>query len=341
MSGALLTRARTGDADAFAQLVAPHRSELHVHCYRILGSVQDAEDALQEALLAAWQGLAGYEERASLRTWLYRIATNRCLNMLRAGDRRPKSYEDRSYVPLPVASPSDEPVWLEPYPDQLLDALPDEAPGPEARYELREAISLAFITALQLLPARQRAALVLHDVLGYRAGEIASMLESTEQSVTSALKRARARLDQRMREEGAQAATLAAASPGEAQALERFTTAYETADIDALVAMFTEDVRFSMPPLPIEYRGLDAVTQAFSQGGNAAPRVRRLVATRANGQPAFGIYVRDDTDGIFHAVGLLVLTISGERVAKLTRFETSVLPHFGLPRRLPEHLSLQ
>ena len=336
MNGALLTRARTGDADAFAQLVAPHRSELHVHCYRILGSAQDAEDALQEALLAAWQGLAGFEERASLRTWLYRIATNRCLNMLRAGDRRPKNYEERAYVPLPVATPTDEPVWLEPYPAQLLDELPDEAPGPEARYEMHEAISLAFITALQLLPARQRAALVLHDVLGYRAGEIASMLESTEQSVTSALKRARARLDQRMREEGEHPQRPGRPSLGELQALERFTTAYETADIEALVAMLTENVRFSMPPLPIEYRGLDAVTQALSQGGQNRPR-RRLVPTRANGQPAYGIYVRDDRDGIYRAVGLLVLTLAGERVAKLTRFETGVLPGFGLPRNLPPY----
>jgi RNA polymerase sigma-70 factor (TIGR02960 family) len=333
MTGALLARARAGEADAFAQLVAPHRRELHVHCYRILGSAQDAEDALQEALLAAWQGLAGYEERASLRTWLYRIATNRCLNMLRAGDRRPRTNEQRPYVPLPVATHSDEPPWLEPYPDQLLDDLPEQAPGPEPRYEMREAISLAFITALQLLPARQRAALILHDVLGYRAGEIASMLESTQESVTSALKRARARLEHRLGEEDAPAPR--PRSPEEQQAVERFTTAYERADIGVLVAMFTEDVRFSMPPLPIEYRGLDAVTQALSQGVHPRPRPRLLVPTRANGQPAFGVYVGDDRDGIFRAVGLLVVTFAGERVAKLTRFETSVLANFGLPRGLP------
>lgn len=335
MTAALLTRARAGDADAFAQLVARHRRELHVHCYRILGSAQDAEDALQEALLAAWQGLAGYEERASLRTWLYRIATNRCLNMLRAGERRPKSYEERPYVPLPVAAPADEPVWLEPYPDQLLDGLPDEAPGPEPRYEMREAISLAFITALQLLPARQRAALILHDVLGYRAGEIAAMLESTQESVTSALKRARARLEQRFGEEDDEVPPPLPRSPEEQRALERFTTAYERSDIGVLVAMFTEDVRFSMPPLPFEYRGLDAVTQALAQGVHPRSRPRRLVPTRANGQPAFGIYVRDDSDGIFRPLGLLVVTFAGERVAKLTRFETSVLPDFGLPGSLP------
>ena len=332
MTAVLLTRARAGEADAFAQLVAPHRRELHVHCYRILGSAQDAEDALQEALLAAWQGLGGYEEQASLRTWLYRIATNRCLNMLRAGDRRPRSYEERPAGLLPEATPTDEPLWLEPYPDQLLDELPDEAPGPEPRYEMREAISLAFVTALQLLPPRQRAALILRDVLGYRAGEVASMLESTEESVTSALKRARERLEQRFRDEDDDASPPLPRSPEEQQALERFATAFERGDIGVLVAMFTEDVCFSMPPLPFEYRGLDAVTKSLTQGRR---RSRRLVSTRANGQPAFGIYVRDDRDGIFRAVGLLVVTFAGERVAALTRFETSVLPGFGLPRSLP------
>jgi RNA polymerase sigma-70 factor (TIGR02960 family) len=328
----LLTRARAGDADAFTALVASHRRELHVHCYRILGSAQDAEDALQETLLAAWQGLHGFEERASLRTWLYRIATNRCLNMLRAGSRRPRSYEERPDVLL-VATPADEPLWLEPYPDQLLDELPDVAPGPEPRYEMREAISLAFVTALQNLPARQRAALILHDVLGYRAGEIASMLESTQESVTSALKRARARLGQRLREDENDAPPVPR-SAEEQQLLERFTTAFEGGDISGLVAMFTADVRFDMPPLPFEYRGLDAVTQAFTRSIQARPG-RRLVHTRANGQPAFGIYVRDDGDDMFRAVGLYVVMFAGERIARLTRFETSVLPGFGLPRSLP------
>jgi RNA polymerase sigma-70 factor (ECF subfamily) len=330
----ILARARAGDAEAFTELVGSHRRELHVHCYRILGSAQDAEDALQETLLAAWQGLHGFEERASLRTWLYRIATNRCLNMLRAGSRRPKSYEERPEGLLPVATRTDEPFWLEPFPDQLLDELPDEAPGPEPRYEMREAISLAFITALQLLPARQRAAVILQDVLGYRANEAASMLESTEESVTSALKRGRARLEQRFREDENEAPPLPRSSE-EQHVLERFTTAFEGGDISGLVAMLTADVRFDMPPLPFEYRGLDAVTQYFARVVHARPRQRRLVHTRANGQPAFGIYVRDDRDGIYRAVGLVVVTFAGERVARLTRFETSVLPNFGLPRSLP------
>jgi RNA polymerase sigma-70 factor (ECF subfamily) len=330
----LLMRAQDGDSDAYAQLVAPHRRELHVHCYRILGSVQDAEDALQETLLAAWQALNSFEERASLRTWLYRIATNRCLNMLRAGNRRPRSYEDRPDPVLPAATDTDEPPWLEPYPDQLLDELPDDAPGPEPRYEMREAISLAFITALQVLPARQRACLILHEVLGFRAAEVAVMLESTEESVTSALKRARARLEQRL--DGDE--TKAAPVPGsreERELLERFTTAYESRDVDELVAMLTEDVRFSMPPAPFEYRGLDAVTQVLSRAVHDHPRQRRVVHTRANGQPAFGVYVLDERDGVFRSAGLIVVTVAGARVARLTRFETSVLAGFGLPRMLP------
>jgi RNA polymerase sigma-70 factor (ECF subfamily) len=330
----LLARAQDGDAEAFADLVAPHRRELRVHCYRILGSAQDAEDALQETLLAAWQGLHGFELRASLRTWLYRIATNRCLNMLRAGNRRPRSYEDRPDLLLPEATPAGEPLWLEPYPDQLLDELPDHAPGPEPRYEMHEAISLAFVTALQLLPARQRASLILHDVLGYRANEVAAMLESTEESVTSALKRARAKLEQRLGE----GQTEPPPSPGsreEQQVLERLTTAFEGSDLTGLIAMLTEDVRLSMPPLPFEYRGLDAATQFLTRVVHDPPRARRIIHTRANGQPAFGVYVRDDRDGIFRAVGLIVATLTGHRIARLTRFETSVLSDFGLPRSLP------
>ncbi|MFC7617144.1 RNA polymerase subunit sigma-70 [Actinokineospora soli] len=181
----LLGRARAGDGEAFRELVEPYRRELQVHCYRILGSVQDAEDLLQETLLAAWRGIDGYAERASVRTWLYRIATNRCLNALRAGTRRPAPAEPGPAVPEPSRRRA-EPSWLEPYPDALLDA------GPEARYELRESVSLAFLAALQHLPPRQRAVLVLRDVLGFRAAEVADMLDTTENAVTSALKRARA-----------------------------------------------------------------------------------------------------------------------------------------------------
>ena len=194
MATELITRARSGDGEAFRQLIGPHRRELMVHCYRILGSTQDAEDALQETLLAAWQGLRGFEERSSVRTWLYRIATSRCLNALRSGRRRPPAGSPPAWVEPVEPSGLGEVTWLQPFPDALLDDLADRAPGPEARYESREAISLAFVTALQLLPPRQRAVLILRDVLGFRASEVAGILESTEESVTSALKRARAAL---------------------------------------------------------------------------------------------------------------------------------------------------
>jgi RNA polymerase sigma-70 factor (TIGR02960 family) len=182
----LIARARAGDGDAFRQLTDPHRRELQVHCYRILGSVHDAEDALQETLLAAWQGLGGFQERSSLRTWLYRVATNRCLNALRSASRRPAM--DWSIPGVEPLEPTrlGEVVWLEPHPDVLLEGLADNPPGPEARYETSEAISLAFVMALQFLPPRQRAVLILHDVLGFHAGDVADMLDTTVESVTSA-----------------------------------------------------------------------------------------------------------------------------------------------------------
>ena len=192
VTAALLNEARAGDEEAFRQLVEPYRRELEVHAYRILGSVQDAEDALQDTMLSAWQSLGGFEGRSSLRTWLYQIATHRCLNALRSARRRPQTdWPPPGLVP-PDPTRMAEVTWLEPYPDTLLDGLPDRTPGPEARYEAREAISLAFITAVQTLPPRQRAVLILRDVLGYPAKEVAGMLDSTEESVTSALKRARA-----------------------------------------------------------------------------------------------------------------------------------------------------
>ncbi len=198
MSTELVTRARAGDAEAFAQLTRPHHRELQVHCYRILGSVQDAEDTVQESLLAAWQGLAGFEGRSSVRTWLYRIATNRCLNALRSASRRPPVDLSLPDVELPEPNRPGKVVWLEPYPDRLLEEVAERPGGPEARYEAREAISLAFVTALQLLPPRQRAVLILRDVLGFHAEEVAEMLHTTEGSVTSALKRARASLERRV-----------------------------------------------------------------------------------------------------------------------------------------------
>jgi RNA polymerase sigma-70 factor (TIGR02960 family) len=324
----LLTRARDGDGEAFRELVEPYRRELQVHCYRLLGSVQDAEDLLQETLLAAWRGIGGYEERASLRTWLYRIATNRCLNALRAGARRPPDYADyRPEVPLPEPSHRRaEPSWLEPYPDVLLD----ETPGPEARYELRESVSLAFVAALQELPPRQRVVLVLRDVLGFRAAEVARILDTTEDAVTNALKRARRALPG----PAAERAPLPN-SPGERRIVDDFVRAFEAGDVDAVVALLTDDAWLTMPPLPLEYQGVDAVRNFLATVALRDGVRHVLVPTRANGQPAFGCYVRDPRTPIPHAHGVIVLTLAGDRISALTRFlDNSLLTTFGLPRSL-------
>ena len=329
-----ITRARAGDGDAFRELTEPHRRELLVHCYRMLGSFQDAEDALQDTLLAAWRGLGGFEGRASIRTWLYRIATNRCLNALRSASRRPAKEWDNPEVEPPEPTRLGEVVWLEPYPDALLEGAIDVPLGPEARYEQTEAISLAFVTALQLLPPRQLAVLVLRDVLGFHANEVADMLDSTVESVSSALKRARANLRHRLPPTGEREPPPAPDSPAEQALAARFTRAYESGDVDALVALLTADVRVAMPPIPLEYHGRDVVAHFYASViGQGRPY--DLVPTRANGQPAFGVYVRSPTGGIRHGTGLYVLTLTGDRICAITRFDTSVLPWFGLPRSLP------
>src|ERR1700751_5573679 len=258
----LLSRARAGDGEACRELTGPHRRELQVHCYRMLGSFADAEDAVQETMLAAWQGIAGFsEERASLRTWLYKIATNRCLNARRAASRRPaREWDVSQYEPL-VPTPRDEAVWLQPFPDALLEGAAGAPPGPEARYEQAEAISLAFVAALQLLPPRQVAVLILRDVLGFRASEVAGMLEVTVGSVNSALKRARASLQRRQPPGDDRERPPAAGSPAEDAIVARFVSAWQAADLDALVALLTDDVFVSMPPMPFEYAGRDAVAR--------------------------------------------------------------------------------
>jgi RNA polymerase sigma-70 factor (ECF subfamily) len=301
----------------------------------MLGSLQDAEDALQDTLLAAWQGLGGFEGRASLRTWLYRVATNRCLNILRAAKRRPPMS-----WPLPDVDPLEptqlgEVVWLEPYPDALLEGLSERPRGPEARYEASEAISLAFITALQLLPPRQRAVLVLRDVLGFHAVEVAETLHSTVESVTSALKRARAGLARRLAPSADHAPPPAPNSAAEARLVARLTHAYETGDVDGLVALLTEDVWVAMPPIPLEYQGLDLARRFYTTVVFRQGRTYHMVPTRANGQPAFGAYLRDPAGGPSHAVGFYTLAFAGERISTIIRFDTSVLTRFGLPRSLP------
>jgi len=328
----LMSRARAGDGEAFGELTRPHRRELLVHCYRMLGSFSDAEDALQDTLLAAWQGFGGFSGRASLRTWLYRIATNTCLNARRAASRRPAKAWNIPTVEPPEPTRLGEVVWLEPCPDAFLEGATDAPPGPEARYEQAESISLAFVTALQVLPPRQLAVLILRDVLGFHASEVAGMLDSTAESVNSALKRARASV-QRRRPAAAGHEPPPAGSPAEGAIVARFARAWESADIDALVAMLTDDVFMSMPPMPFEYEGRDVVAR-FCATLFGAGRRFELVPTRANGQPAFGAYLRAPA-GTRHGVGLYVLTLSGDRICALTRFENSVLPWFGLPRSLP------
>jgi RNA polymerase sigma-70 factor (TIGR02960 family) len=332
----LIGRARAGDAEAFGELIDPYRRELQVHCYRILGSAQDAEDALQETLLSAWQGLGGFEGRASVRTWLYRVATSRCLNALRSASRRPPMAWPTSGLVPPEPTRLGEVTWLEPYPDVLLEGLADRAPGPEARYEATEAISLAFVTALQLLPPRQRAVLILRDVLGFRASEVAGMLQASEESVSSALKRARATLQRDLAPAEHRDPPPPPDSAAERELVARLTRAYDTGDVDAVVALLTDDVLLSMPPVPLEYQGRELTARfltvvAFRQG-----RTYRMVATRANGQPAFGSYLRDPRTGLARAAGLQVFTLAGDRVCGITRFDNSVLPRFGLPRSLPD-----
>ena len=329
----LITRAKAGDNEAFRELTEPYRRELHVHCYRMLGSLLDAEDVLQDTLLAAWQGLGAFEGRASIRTWLYRIATNRCLNALRSASRRPAREWDIPQVEPPEPTRLGEVVWLEPYPDTLLEGAIEIPLGPEARYQQTEAISLAFVTALQLLPARQRAVLILREVLGYRANEVAEMLDSTVESVNSALKRARGSLQRSLPPTADHEPAPAAGSPSEQAIVAKFVSAWQSADLDALVALLTDDVFVSMPPMPFEYVGRNVVAR-FCASLFRAGRRFDLVPTRANGQPAFGAYLRAPA-GIRHGIGLYVLTLTGQRICAMTRFESTVLPWFGLPRSLP------
>ncbi|NUK50270.1 sigma-70 family RNA polymerase sigma factor [Streptomyces lunaelactis] len=329
----LISRARAGDGDAFRALTEPHRRELQVHCYRMLGSFQDAEDALQDTMLAAWQGLAGFEGRASVRTWLYRIATNRCLNALRSAGRRPAKEWDIPGVEPPEPTRLGEVVWLEPYPDALLEGAIDVPLGPEARYEQTEAISLAFVTALQVLPPRQLAVLILRAVLGFHANEVAEMLDSTVESVNSALKRARASLQRGRPPAADRERPPACDSPSEDAIVAKFVSAYETGDVDGLVALLTADVSISMPPFPFEYQGRDVVARFCASIFDSGRRFD-LVPTRANGQPAFGAYLRAPT-GIHQGIGLIVITLTGDRIYAMTRFDNSVLPWFGLPRSLP------
>jgi len=332
---ALLESARRGDEDAFRRLLEPHRRELLAHCYRMLGSVHDAEDALQDAFLRAWRGLPRFEARSSLRAWLYRIATNACLTAI---ERRPARV-----LPLAYGPPSDphqhhdppiaEPIWIEPYPDAQL-GLGDGLAAPSARYELRESVELAFVAALQLLPPGQRAALIMREVLGFSAREVAESLGTTVASVNSALQRARRAIDQRLPERSQQT-TLRALGERELEGIVRaYMDAMERGDVAAVVAMLTEDATWSMPPIPSWYDGPDAIAVFLRDQALAVPW--RHAATRANGQLAVGCYALDQ-EGTRYVPGVLdVLELRGRRIAKVTGFVTpEVFPRFGLPDGLP------
>jgi RNA polymerase sigma-70 factor, ECF subfamily len=332
----LLEAARAGDENAFAALTEPHRRALQAHCYRMLGSVHDAEDALQETMLRAWRGLASFEGRSSLRSWLYTIATNTCL---RAIERRPKRVLPIDYGPAAdphdgLAAPLLESVWVEPYPDAKL-GLEDGLAGPEARYEQRESVELAFIAALQHLPARQRAVLILRDVLGFSAREAAETLETTPAGIDSALQRAHKTVDQRLPERSQQAVLSSLEDDALRDVVDRYVDAWERADVDAVVAMLTADGVMAMPPHSTWFRGREAVAAFLAAMPMRADMRWRMIPVRANGQLAFATYGWDEEREIFAAHGISVLTLDGTLIADFTNFlDAELIPRFGLPAEL-------
>src|SRR6266496_3433418 len=332
----LLKAARDGDRDGFGRLVEPYRRELHAHCYRMLGSYADAEDALQETLLRAWRGLARFQERSSLRSWLYRIATNACL---RAIERRPKRVLPIDYAPAAdphdrPAEPVSDPIWLEPYPDTDLGL--EGLAGPDARYEQREAVELAFIAALQHLPARQRAVLLLRDVLGFSARETADVLETTPISVDSALQRAHKRVDERLPSQSQQQTLRLLGDAELSQLVERYLAAWEENDVDAMVSMLAEDAKLLMPPLPSWYSGREQVGAFLRKNPLRGVRRWRMVPMSANGQPALATYVWNEQTGAFTRHSVSVLTLRGDLIEEIMAFmNPDLLEAFGLPASLP------
>jgi RNA polymerase sigma-70 factor (ECF subfamily) len=317
----LLEAARRGDEGAFARLLEPYRGELHAHCYRMLGSVHDAEDALQDASLRAWRGLARFEGRSSLRSWLYTIATNSCLNQIA---RRPKRVLPVDYGPAtdPHTAPGEpivESIWIEPYPDEIL-GIEDGLAAPEARYEQREAVELAFVAALQHLPATQRAVLILREVLGFSAKEVADTLDTSVASVNSALQRARAAVDDRVPDQSQQE-TLRSLGDDEVRALvDRYVDAWERCDVQTFAAMLAEDATFAMPPLASWYQGREGIA-AWAAGWPLSGAWRwKTIFVRANGQPALGFYAWDEDQQAYLPFALNVLTFRGRQVADVTAF---------------------
>ena len=332
----LLEAARAGDEDAFRRLVEPHRAALHAHCYRMLGSLQDAEDALQETLLRAWRGLAAFEGRSSARTWLYRIATNACLDAIA---RRPKRVLPVDYGPASAGQgdpgePLVESVWVEPYPDERL-GLADGYAAPEARYEQLEAVELAFIAALQHLPARQRAVLILREVLGFSAREVSETLDTTVASVNSALQRARSAVDERLPSQSQQATVRSLGDEQVRGIVERYVDAWEHGDVEALRTLLAEDATFSMPPWASWWRGRETIAGLAKAAHEICAEATWLPA-RANGQVAIAYYHRDASTERYAPAAIDVITLEGVLIKDITAFVTpQVFPRFGLPPELP------
>ena len=320
----LLESARGGDEAAYARLVEPYRGELQAHCYRMLGSVHDAEDALQDALLRAWRGLPRFEGRSSLRSWLYKIATNTCLNAI---ERRPKRALPIDYGPATdphdgIGLPPIESVWVEPFPDEGL-GLEDGYAAPEARYEVRESVELAFVAALQHLPANQRATLILREVLGFSAQEVADSLETSVASVNSALQRARKTVDERLPERSQQATLRSLGDDQLRRVVESYMDAMQRGDVDAVVEMLAEDASWSMPPLAAWFHGHDALLGFLKTGPLSGDWRWRHRPAHANGQAALGVYAWYEPDGCYRPFGLDVLTLDRDgKISEITSFLT-------------------
>jgi RNA polymerase sigma-70 factor (ECF subfamily) len=327
----LLDAAREGDEQAFRRLVEPHRRALHAHCYQMLGSLHDAEDALQDALLRAWRGLGGFERRSSLRPWLYRIATNACFDTIARRPKRtlPFDHGQPAQAGAHPGEPLSESPWIEPYPDEQL-GIDEGAAAPEARYERREAIELAFIAALQHLPARQRAALILREVLGFSAREVAESMQTTTAAVNSALQRARKTIAARLPARSQQATLRALGDQGVRTLVARFTDAFESGDVDAIMPLLTEDATFAMPPYADWYRGREAIADSWLMPGGPPPRLR-YVPTRASGQLALATYRLEPDGARYRPIALDVLTLRGAEIAEVLAFRTpEIFGRFGI-----------